>query len=71
MNRVASAVQSMTTSAALIKALAARAQQSGAVDALEDAAHLLLDQARLVEGEPPADALQFAQRLAKLMEKAI
>lgn len=55
----------------LIRALAARAQQSGAVDALEDAAHLLLDQARLVEGEPPADALQFAQRLAKLMEKAI
>lgn len=29
----------------LIKALAVRAQQSGAVDALEDAAHLLLDQA--------------------------
>jgi molecular chaperone HtpG len=55
----------------LIKALAVRAQQSGAVDALEDAAHLLLDQARLVEGEPPADALQFAQRLAKLIEKAI
>ncbi|QDO96213.1 molecular chaperone HtpG [Ferrovibrio terrae] len=55
----------------LIKALAVRAQQPGAVDALEDAAHLLLDQARLVEGEPPADALQFAQRLAKLMEKAI
>jgi molecular chaperone HtpG len=55
----------------LIRALAARAQQSGAVDALEDAAHLLLDQARLVEGEPPADALQFARRLAKLMEKAL
>lgn len=55
----------------LIRVLSARAQQSGAVDALEDAAHLLLDQARLVEGEPPADPLQFAQRLAKLMEKAI
>lgn len=55
----------------LIKALARRAQKAGAVDALEDVAHLLLDQARLVEGEPPADPLQFAQRLAKLMEKAI
>ena len=55
----------------LIKALAARAQQSGAVDALEDAAYLLLDQARLVEGEAPADPLQFAQRLARVMEKAI
>jgi molecular chaperone HtpG len=55
----------------LIKALAERAQRPGAVDALEDAAHLLLDQARLVEGEPPADPLQFAQRLARLMEKAL
>jgi molecular chaperone HtpG len=55
----------------LIRALATRAQQPGAVDALENAAHLLLDQARLVEGEPPADPLQFAQRLARLMEKAI
>lgn len=55
----------------LIRALAGRAQKAGAVDALEDAAYLLLDQARLVEGEPPADPLQFAQRLAKLMEKAI
>ncbi|MEK9968046.1 MAG: molecular chaperone HtpG, partial [Ferrovibrio sp.] len=55
----------------LIKALAARAQQAGAVDALEDAAHLLLDQARLVEGEPLADPLHFAQRLARLMEKAL
>jgi molecular chaperone HtpG len=55
----------------LIRALAGRAQKAGAVDALDDAAHLLLDQARLVEGEPPADPLQFAQRLAKLMEKAI
>lgn len=55
----------------LIRALAGRAQKSGAVDSLEDAAHLLLDQARLVEGDPPADPLQFAQRLARLMEKAI
>lgn len=56
---------------ALIRSLAVRAQQAGAVDALTDAAHLLLDQARLVEGDPPADPLLFAQRLARLMEKAI
>jgi molecular chaperone HtpG len=55
----------------LIKALAARAQQPGAVDALVDAALLLLDQARLVEGEAPADPLLFAQRLARVMEKAL
>jgi molecular chaperone HtpG len=55
----------------LIRALAVRAQQSGAVDALTDAAQLLLDQARLVEGEVPADPLLFAQRLARVMEKAL
>ncbi|WP_341909897.1 molecular chaperone HtpG [Ferrovibrio terrae] len=55
----------------LIRALAARAQQPGAVDALTDAAQLLLDQARLVEGEAPADPLLFAQRLARVMEKAL
>lgn len=55
---------------ALIKALAARAQQPGAVDALADAAQLLLDQARLVEGEPLADPAGFAQRLARVMAKA-
>ncbi len=55
----------------LIAALAARAQQPGAVDALADAAQLLLDQARMVEGELPPDPLQFAQRLARLMEKAL
>ncbi|MFN4276519.1 MAG: molecular chaperone HtpG [Ferrovibrio sp.] len=56
---------------ALIGALAARAQQPGAVDALNDAAQLLLDQARLVEGEPLADPAGFAQRLARVMAKAL
>lgn len=55
----------------LIRALTARAQQPGAVDALTDAAQLLLDQARLVEGEAPADPLLFAQRLARVMEKGL
>src|SRR5690606_12901962 len=48
----------------LIRALAERATQPGAADALADAAQLLLDQARLVEGEPLADPQSFAQRLA-------
>ncbi|MFN4163718.1 MAG: molecular chaperone HtpG [Ferrovibrio sp.] len=56
---------------ALIRALAVRAQQPGAVDALDDAAQLLLDQARLIEGEPLADPVGFAQRLARVMAKAL
>src|SRR5690606_7235566 len=49
----------------LIRSLAERATQPGASDALADAAQLLLDQARVVEGEPPADPVAFAQRMAR------
>jgi len=56
---------------ALIKRLADRAKGSGATDALEDAAWLLLDQARIVEGEPLPDPAAFARRLASAMEKGL
>ncbi|WP_439816856.1 molecular chaperone HtpG [Zavarzinia sp. CC-PAN008] len=56
---------------ALIAALAGRATKAGASDALADAAHLLLDQARIVEGEPLADPAAFARRLAAVMTAAI
>ncbi len=57
---------------AIIKKLAQRAHGDGAEDAvLKDAAHLLLDQARIAEGEVPADPAAFAMRLASLMERAL
>jgi molecular chaperone HtpG len=56
---------------ALIKRLAERAKGTGATDALEDAAWLLLDQARIVEGEPQPDPAAFARRLASAMEKGL
>ncbi|MGE4218273.1 MAG: molecular chaperone HtpG [Alphaproteobacteria bacterium] len=55
----------------LIRALAARALESDAADALADAAHLLLDQARIVEGEPLPDPAGFAKRLAGMMERGL
>ena len=55
---------------ALVRRLA-EAASAGANDKLADAAWLLLDQARLVEGEAPADPLAFAKRLAAVMERAI
>lgn len=55
----------------LIRRMAERAAESGAVDALQDAAHLLLDQAKLVEGEVLTDATAFAQRLARVMAAGI
>jgi len=37
----------------------------------EDAAHLLLDEARVLEGVPPSDAKAFSNRLARLMKRGL
>ena len=55
----------------LIAVLADRAGQPGALDALKDPALLLLDQARILEGELPADPAAFARRMADLMAKGL
>jgi len=55
----------------VIRALAARAGEKGAADELDDMAHLLLDQARIVEGETLPDPAAFGRRLATLMEKRL
>ncbi|MBI4182459.1 MAG: molecular chaperone HtpG [Proteobacteria bacterium] len=59
---------------ALIRRLCelAKADGGGAAGGLvAEAAWLLLDQARIVEGEPVADAPAFARRLTGVMEKAL
>ena len=56
--------------ARLIASLAVRARESGAADALKDAAHLLLDQARIVEGEPVTDPAAYARRVSDAMANA-
>jgi molecular chaperone HtpG len=63
-------VLELNPSHAIIVNLAGRAKE-GADDLLRDAAHLLLDQARIVEGETPTDPSTFAQRLATVMGKAL
>jgi molecular chaperone HtpG len=55
----------------LIVRLAALAGAEGAAGRLADLAWLLLDQARIVEGEPVADPAAFARRFASLMEKGL
>lgn len=49
----------------------ARAYDAGSDDLLIDAAHLLFDQARIVEGEDPRDPAEFARRLGAVMAKAV
>lgn len=57
---------------AIITNLADRAKADGADgdEVLKDAAHLLLDQARILEGEIPADPSEFARRLGSIMTRA-
>jgi molecular chaperone HtpG len=55
----------------LIARLAASVGESGATDQLSEFAWLLLDQARIVEGEQLPDPPAFARRLASLLERSL
>ncbi len=65
-------VLELNPSHAIITTLAerAKAENSGSDDLLKDAAHLLLDQARIVEGETPSEPSEFARRLGAVMTRA-
>ena len=54
----------------MVAGLAARAVADAADPALIEAGHLLLDQARILEGEAPADPAAFARRISAAMAKA-
>lgn len=56
---------------AVIRRLAASARAKGVVPEVADAVRLLFDQARIVEGQSPADPASFARRLAAFMEKGL
>jgi molecular chaperone HtpG len=49
--------------------MAREAATAGNTPLLQDAALLLLDQARIVEGEPITDAAAFTRRLSAFMGK--
>ena len=56
---------------ALIQGLARQVTRKGSSDDLADFAYLLLDQARIVEGETVADPAAFAQRLSAVMARGL
>ncbi|MEP1817249.1 MAG: molecular chaperone HtpG, partial [Nitratireductor sp.] len=49
----------------------AKSEDAKSDDLLTDAAHLLLDQARIVEGEEPLEPAEFIRRLGAVMAKAL
>ncbi len=53
----------------LVVALAALGENERTLK--EDAAHLLLDEARVLEGDRPADAKLFSDRLARVLGKCV
>lgn len=55
----------------LIIALAKRADAAGGLEALHDPAFLLLDQAKLLEGEPVADPAAFIKRMNDVLIKSL
>jgi molecular chaperone HtpG len=62
-------VLEINPSNALVTALAATAAEDGAFR--EDAVRLLLDEARILDGERPADPRAFSERLARVLERAL
>jgi molecular chaperone HtpG len=72
LDHVAPRVLELNPTHAIITNLAERAKSDGANndDLLKDAAHLLLDQARIFEGETPAKPSEFARRLGSVMAQA-
>ncbi len=55
----------------LIKRLATLAEQADTGTAITDAAWLLLDQARIIQGEPVPDPAAFARRMSVFMERGL
>jgi len=55
---------------ALIQGLA-KLVTDGRTDGIEDAAHLLFEQARILEGEPVSDPKGFTRRFSQVMVKAL
>jgi molecular chaperone HtpG len=55
----------------LINRLAAMVGETGASDQLSEFAWILLDQARIIEGEQLPDAAAFARRLSTLLERGL
>ena len=56
---------------ALVASLAEKISAGRDNDLISDAAWLIFDEARLMEGEKPTDASAFAARLSRVMQKAL
>ncbi len=68
---VAKPILEINATHALLQALSARAVAGEQDETFADLAHILVDQAHIVEGEVPPDPAAFAARLNRLLAKGI
>lgn len=71
LDQVAPPILEINASHELIRTIAELAKKEGAAAALADAAQLLFDQARIIEGEMPADPVAFSRRFSAIMAKGL
>ncbi|WP_374765084.1 molecular chaperone HtpG [Yunchengibacter salinarum] len=71
LDRMSAKILEVNPANPLIRKLAARAADDNAANTLTDPVHLVLDQARILEGDPPADPTAFAERLSRAMEQGL
>lgn len=71
LDAVTAKVLEVNPSHPLIRALAEKAKGKGAIDTLTDPVMLILDQAKILEGDTLEDASAFARRLSDAMAKGL
>ena len=70
LNEMSKPVLEINPNHGLVTALAGRLEGDTDRGVVEDSAWLLFDEARIMDGEQPKDALAFAARLRRVMERA-
>ena len=71
LDNVSKRILEINPSHSLVRRLADRVGQDGAADEISDVAWLLLDQARIIEGETLVDPAAFSRRLAGALERGL
>jgi molecular chaperone HtpG len=71
LDQVAKRILEVNADHALIRRLAAALSKEGGKDRVEEMAHLLLDQARILEGDPLPDPAAYAKRMTAALERGL
>lgn len=71
LDQVTAKVLEVNPSHPLIRKLAEKSNEKGAIDTLTDPVLLILDQAKILEGDALEDASAFARRLSSAMERGL